>query len=550
MKKELSEFKLVCENSMQSYSAAYDLFELLKGEMDHSAFQKLYIKYASDIASIFDYFDNELNNPEYNNHLSILELQAIMLRLSRHHIKRAKTIENIAQFFKESLSCLAECSEEQLLRLKIKNAEYIDRPSLMILNRLLKLTSDQKLQISINFDFNKDVLKSSESNRLVNSRIQVFNKMDRLTNLSQFSTFQRDLLSNEDFFLNERLYNDIILDASIIEQNFELAFLILNKSLKSPLEKKVISDQMAFRNLGVIEANLGNFKNALSLFDEAISNSESLIERSRNSYIKGLCLIKRMKRVEEGVEVMDNALKELDENFVEGSVKYMHEKAWLINGLCLGKTILASKKKNEAKNKDFVHIIQREMEAYKLISNQTSFRLIYLKFNLLANIAFLLEIQGRYDQAINFWEKSFAPILANDGDYQEGEKSLTYRLGVLKIHLNKYEESRKHLNRSLQLAEVENNQFHINVILYALGYLEISIGNHKESIRYLNEGYKISLHLGDRTTEQLFLSALDYCKGRTENKEIEQPKAKLTSYIPYLDLSFVPEIDLNKALTS
>lgn len=535
------------DSSISSFNTIHTLYQLLQNNIEKSDFFIIQQKYEADISMLFNYFNNEINNPEYNSTLAVLELQAIMLRLSRHHIKKAKMIDNISRFFNE---LFAYCIDNYILsEINFIKSELIDRPSLMILNRSIQLLEQNGIDIKLKFSFSKQVLGINNEG-IVKIRVQLFEKLNRTINFVSNSSANLPVLSDMHFTLKKEQYNKKILDAAIIEQNFELAYLILNKSLNSSKDEKIISDQLAYRNIGVIEANIGDFDRSIKYLDYAIETSENIIEYSRNSYIKSLCLIKRLRRVEDGISVLENALEKLCANYKENDFKYKHERAWLINGLCLGKTILANKLKGKERETALHGLIQEEMKAYKLLQNESSFYLVYLKFNLLANIAFLLEILGDYQIAIQFWEKAFAPLLSNDGDNREGEKSVTYRLGILNIKLENYEQAELLLERSLLLARNENNRFHINVILYALIYVKLMNNKTKEIIDLIIEGKSLSIDLNDPKMMEIFRESTDCYNGNIAVSELMVPNVKLISYIPQIDLAFVPEVDLNKHLTT
>lgn len=536
------------DSSISSFNTIHTLYQLLKDNIEKSYFSTIQQKFEPDVSMLFNYFNNEVNNPEYNSSLAILELQAIMLRLSRHHIKKAKMIDNISRFFNE---LFAYCMDKHILsEINFIKSELIDRPSLMIINRSIQLLEQNSIGIKFNFSFSKQVLGKNNHEGIVKIRTQLFEKLSKTINF--VSAFPDNLseLTDKDFNLKEEQYSKKILDAAIIEQNFELAYFIVNKSLNSDKNNKIISDQLAYRNLGVIEANIGDFERAIKYFDYAIGVSENIIEYSRNSYIKGLCLIKRLKKVEDGIEILEKALEKLCINYKENDFKYKHERAWLINGICLGKTILANKLKGKERETTLYELIKEEMKAYKMLQNESSFYLVYLKFNLLANIAFLLEILEEYQTAIQFWEKAFAPILANDAQNREGEKSVTYRLGILNIKLGNYEQAEFLLERSLLLARNENNKFHINVILYSLIYVKLLNNRSKNIIDSIIEGKSISIDLNDKKMSENFESSIDCYNGNISISELMIPDVKLISYIPQIDLAFVPEIDLNKHLTT
>ncbi|MFJ7747500.1 hypothetical protein [Peribacillus sp. NPDC097295] len=532
------------ETSLQSYSTINRLYEHLKELLDTEVFNETFIKYASDLTSVFHYINNERQNPEYTGRLATLELQAITLRLSRHHIKRAKTIENIARFFEGVLESTS------IERISFNKAEMIDRPSLMVLNRLAGLLNKKKNAALITFHFSKDVFKTKDEHFAIQARRQVFEKIKRIGHIEIYNPDNNQLLSKADYPLEQRLYEPLILDSAIIEQNFELALLILDKTLNNSSENKIISNQLAYRHIGVIEANLGNFDKAMYYFEKAIENSQTILELSRNSYIKGLCLIKRLKKAEEGLAIINKAYKDISDYSDEDDFRIKHEKAWLMNGRSLAKTVLAARKNEKEKAEILATLIKEEMTAYRLISNESNFRLVYLKYNLLANIAFLLEIAGEFSRAIQFWEQAFAPLLANDGQFKEGEKALTYRLGLLHIKLSKLDQAELLLQRALDLTREENNDFHLHGVLYGLGYLKIVNHEYGEALQLFREGKEVAGRLDDRGSMSLFDRALDYAYRKESNHDLEFPKIKLTSYIPYLDLSFVPEVDLNKELTT
>lgn len=520
------------ELNLISFSTINELYKKLS-KYEKEKFNDIEVKYAGDLARILYYFRNDKENPDYQGIHATLELQAISLRLSRHHIKRARVIENVAHFFVEILILISKSND---IVLKFLKAEYIDRPSMMVINRMINLLEENE-NINFHFVMEKDVLSSPDNSQLDLARKQLFSKLNIEIEVLETTSSK--------YLLDQQCYNYETLNASIIEQNFELAILILHKLLEDP--KRFISKQLVYRYLAVIEANLGNYDNALEFLDTAIENSKEILEYSCNNYIKSLCLIKRKQNTEQAIIILENTLQKLNENWEENNFKYMHEKAWLINGMCLARTILASKLSKEERDKELISIIQLEMEAYRLINGVQNFRVTYLKFNLLANIAFVLEIMEQYEEAINFWKRAFAPLL-REGEYYDGEKDLSYRLGILNIRLKDYEKAKDFLERSYYLASVENNPFHKINILYSLGYLEYQRKEYVLAQEYFVKGMELCLFMKDKFNLRIFNHAIQVLKEKLVEEELIFPMIKLTSYVPYLDLSFVPEIDLNKAL--
>ncbi|CAM3867348.1 hypothetical protein [Mesobacillus thioparans] len=532
----IKEIQLNIENNLISFSAVNQLYTICKEIVPSAIFAEIESQYAGDISRVLYYYGNEISNPEYRNILATLEIQAITLRLSRHHIKRARVINNIANFFKDILAYIS-LGNNEIVELRINNAEFIDRPSMMIINLINRLSSNHNF--SIRLIYNREVSEdNSLSSQLLKTRLQLCKAIA----LRQEKPSQIEL-KESDFSLKDASYNEIVLNASLIEQNFELSILILNKLLKD--HDPFISKQLSYRYLGVIEANLGQYDNAIEFLNKAIDSSESVLETCCNKYIKSLCLTKRKQNISESLQLLEEAITLINTQW-EDTPEFKHEKAWLINGLSLAKTIRASKLPKKEKEKELQEIIKHEIEAYTLLKNETNLRIAYLKFNLLANIAFLLEILNEYEKAIDFWKRAFGPLL-NDGEYNDAEKALSYRIGLLYIKLGDLNKASEYLERANNLSNIEKNEFHLLNIYFAQGFLEAKKQQYSAAEDFFIKGRTLSGDLKDFQTEEEFKEALSQLN---TNLEISRfPHIKLRSYVPYIDLSFVPEIDLNKALT-
>ncbi|HIH7690054.1 TPA: hypothetical protein ACYSSA_002809, partial [Staphylococcus aureus] len=181
---------------------------------------------------------------------------------------------------------------------------------------------------------------------------------------------------------------------------------------------------------------------------KAVQNSENIIDKARNTYIYTLHLTKRLNKPEESIIIIKKMLEELEMNKdIEDIENYLHEKAWLKNGLSLAQTI-------NSKNihRDAVEIIKNEMDSYKSIAESNNFKFVYLKYNLLANIAFLLEILNVYKKAENFWEMAFGKLFLDENNNLDGVKSLSYRLGVLNIKMDNFNKAKYYLKKAEKLA--------------------------------------------------------------------------------------------------
>lgn len=457
----------------------------------------------------------------HNSKESVIELKAISLRLSRHHMKRANFIEKIARV-------IAEVIYETNLKIIIQNFEYADRPSIMVINRTIQILNI-KYNISNSLTIEMSDFKS-ENKLLFKMRDNLFNNL--YTKNTAFrkavttSTEKEELLFDLD-------YNSSSLDMALLEQNYELAYLILISDHEKGSQS--LNDQMFYRWIGVICANLSFYEEAHDLLFKAIQYSEGIIDKARNTYIFTLHLTKRMNKPEESIKLIKEMLVELETFKDKNSDDFLHEKAWLKNGLSLAQTL-----NSKSIEEDAIGIIKNEMESYETISNSNNFKFVYLKYNLLANIAFLLEILKEYNQAEQFWERAFGKLFLDEKNNLDGVKSLSYRLGVLNIKMNNLEKAKEKLMKAKKLSKLDNNDFHVLNINYALNYINFLESNNDEI--FIKENIDLANFLNDIYYKEAFESLFN------SEGTPPPPKLKLISYVSNIDLSFVPKEDMNEKL--
>ncbi|XOQ14798.1 MAG: hypothetical protein ACFWTY_12410 [Shouchella clausii] len=536
----ISEYDLEISSSkdFSSYGVAYKLYQQTK-RYNSSTLANSYIEFASDLEKVFSYYQNEKNNPDYQGPVATIELQAIVFRLSRQHMEKAKTIENIANYFLAYVQYKLETYET--VKLTIKNAEYIDRPSLMILNRLMNLTNTEfkeRLKIVLEIDY---LSIEKMSGQLKVYRQDLFNAVK---NNLDIEYNQEDSLSSS--VLDIQRSDLAVLNAALLEQNYELAYIISLKELRLDKALRFAHTSLYHRYLGVVAANLGYYDQAIMHFNDAIKRSSNSMEYYRNIYIKSICYIKRKDDPDFAIKNLEKALTEIKNSEERSNLKF--EEGWITNGLCLGETIRALKLPNIEKEKEIEKVFKKEMEVYKIISKEVEYKYIYLKYNILANMAFLLEINKDYKNAIRFWERAFSPMLNSKSI--DAEKTLSYRLGIIHIKIGDFEAAQNYLKRSLELSRIEKNSFDSIIILYGLAYNSLSKNNFSLSEKYIQEGLELSKKIGDCSNNKRFLSLKEYFKKEVKKEELspEFPSIKLRSYVDFLDLTFKPQRDINKEL--
>lgn len=522
-----------------SYGLAYKLYQQVKRH-NNSTLANSYIEFASDLEKVFSYYQNEKNNPEYQGPKATIELQAIVFRLSRQHMEKAKTIENISNYFLTYVQYKLETYKT--VKLTIKNAEYIDRPSLMILNRLVNLTNTEfKDRLKIVLQINNLALKKM-SGQLIVYRQDLFNAVKNSLDL-EYNNKDDSLPSS---VLDIQHKDLAVLNAALLEQNYELAYIISFKELRLNKALRFAHTSLYHRYLGVVAANLGYYDQAIMHFNDAIKSSSNSVEYYRNIYIKSICYIKRKDDPNFAIKNLEKALTEIKNSEERSNLKF--EEGWITNGLCLGETIQALKLPNIEKEKEIEKVFKKEMEVYKIISKEVEYKYIYLKYNILANMAFLLEINKDYKNAIRFWERAFSPMLNSKSI--DAEKTLSYRLGIIHIKIGDFEAAQNYLKRSLELSRIEKNSFDSIIILYGLAYHSLSKNNFSLSEKYIQEGLELSKKIGDCSNNKRFLSLKEYLKKEVKKEELspEFPSIKLRSYVDFLDLTFKPQRDINKEL--
>ncbi|WP_263707046.1 tetratricopeptide repeat protein [Shouchella tritolerans] len=337
-----------------------------------------------------------------------------------------------------------------------------------------------------------------------------------------------------------------VLNAALLEQNYELAYIISFKELRLNKALRFAHTSLYHRYLGVVAANLGYYDQAIMHFNDAIKSSSNSVEYYRNIYIKSICYIKRKDDPNFAIKNLEKALTEIKNSEERSNLKF--EEGWITNGLCLGETIQALKLPNIEKEKEIEKVFKKKMEVYKIISKEVEYKYIYLKYNILANMAFLLEINKDYKNAIRFWERAFSPMLNSKSI--DAEKTLSYRLGIIHIKIGDFEAAQNYLKRSLELSRIEKNSFDSIIILYGLAYNSLSKNNFSLSEKYIQEGLELSKKIGDCSNNKRFLSLKEYLKKEVKKEELspEFPSIKLRSYVDFLDLTFKPQRDINKEL--
>ncbi|WP_353853940.1 tetratricopeptide repeat protein [Bacillus sp. Bos-x628] len=506
-------------------------------------------------------------------------IYSIIRRISRESSATTKLIDQLADKVVDMVNEVFK-NEGKPLTIILNASEWIDRSSLRVLHRIFKLLPSSQLKLVLGFKGNipskyelKEPFNMLESVLVARSRI-----------FKRLLAEQEPLITGEEFnecdfteYNFEGSENGLISDAAIalITQNYENAFLACEKVLKN----ESIQSEEIYRIIGLVHANLSLYDEAYIAFQKALNFVNNGPQRAHVECLAALLAVKRFYNLDVARTHYDNALTFVDESDNRNRL----EKGWIYNGLSFMETVASSKLEGDEKERLLDDVLQRELKALELIKNQQDSGSLYLKYNLLSNITFLLEIRKDYISALEFWKSAFNKLIGDEHGY-------CYRTGMLAWKAGKINESINYLEKAYQTALNLKDRLDTETILYALGYVNLDIGKYEESIKHFQSGLEISLKL--RNSEQIedfvrgYLQAssrmdlvnenIAVLQKKCENSKhtlpnkvaelfitgtqlegksileqpLRQPKTKLSSYHPSVDLEAVPEIDMNEYLIS
>lgn len=523
-------------------------------------------------------FDNLMNSWKRMDMGSDSIIYSIIRRISRESSATSKLIDQVAEKVVEMVNELF-ISEGKNIILVINASEWIDRPSLRVLHRIFKLLPSSHLKLGLGFT--DDIPSTFELDNpfdmqesIIVARSRIFKRL-----LLEQSPLIIGKEKNRCDFSDYRYYgteNGLMSDAAIalVTQNYENAFLACEKvkSTQSPSEE-------IFRIIGLVHANLSLYEASYSAFKEALKYEDSGPKRAHIECLAALLAVKRFYNLEVARSHYESALKFVDESEKVNRL----EKGWILNGMSFMNTVASSKLQGEEKNKLLDSVLERELKALQLVKNERDSGSLYLRYNLLSNITFLLEIRKDYQTALEFWKTAFTKLIGDDHGY-------CYRTGMLSWKAGKIEDGINYLKQAYLTASSQKDRLDSESILYALGYVNFEIGSYEESINNFVEGLKFAITLRDFTKmeehvkgflrassmvgklEENLIFLKDICtnldntlpnkvseflekditilKQLIFENNLRHPKTKLSSYHPSVDLESVPEIDMNEYLIS
>jgi tetratricopeptide (TPR) repeat protein len=372
---------------------------------------------------------------------------------------------------------------------------------------------------------------------------------------------------------------------SLSLQNFERAELLIQAGLATCAERPDEPETVAhlLRLSAISAAQVGHIDHAMEKLDQAIRVARSPELISHLHYLLGLICTKRHYDLDTAGEHYKTARRTIaltPEPSIQGRV----EMAWISNGIALAAAMKARGSDDQAaREKLFKEAFQEEFSAFSLVRDLPGMSAFYLRYNLGYNLAFLLQITGRYKEAERFLESLASVLLGGRPDYGALFK---YTVGILQLKDADYDAAAASFRAAADLSLSLRDNFYAERMLVALAYTQHSRGAHREAAECYREGALLARWLGDGEAYRKHLAGLlwsitlgnlDYSEdvreaaqywlpevagtfAATSNPEqridalrqnqavIEVPSSKLPSYIPAVDLEGIPKRDINRML--
>lgn len=494
---------------------------------------------------------------------------ALMRRISRESVYTARTIDAAAKLINELIG-----ERGDVKTVLVDNVDRLDRLSLKILARAMLLLRPEHgfawawrsasdpmdaLDVSCDGDFYL-VSRHAFLQKLLGVISPTLRRSSGVTNLARPSECEGGVEESD-------------ISTALVMQNYDACFLWCTGGLSPP------SVPEGHRLIGLALTNIDQYDEALGAWRTAECLTTDRGRRAHLCYLQGLLEAKRRYDLTGSDMHYLRGLDEVSRIHDDETISDLNlEHAWLLNGLALNQALLWRR------TKDTIHFhraFDMERQAFDLVRDGTEPARLYLRFNLLANLSFLLEISGRYDVAIQTLNRAFDMELGSGDSAYRMRSTLGYRIGVLYSRVG-------HLDRALECLDRAAEQDHYielwsthERILRAIG----SVALQRRDIGRAEIAFQQGLDIcraersaegtwehgrGLATTlllqgardkaldvietllneEGLQLMSASACRDNVlpDTLQPSPPSPKLPAYIAEIDLEGIPRVDLNRFL--
>lgn len=316
----------------------------------------------------------------------------------------------------------------------------------------------------------------------------------------------------------------------------------------------------AARIRALAAVNLGRLDAAASMLEQALDDSTNPGIRAHLCCLMALIAAKRRDDPNASETFIDRGLELLGTG--PSAVDVEVERAWLLNARALNRA-LAYQRTRDDRLFEEAHAL--EIEAARLVAEGSSPERTYLRFNLLANLAFLWEGRGEPNQAARVFERNFADLSTVDA---VAAATVGYRLAVLYAKAGRSDAAQEVLDRldgDLPLEEWSARDH----LLRARSRVALEAGDPEAARRAAEQGVAIGLEVRAFDTVRSHAAVLAEALVQTGRAaaaralaanvaaldvpldgplSVRSLRPKLPAYIPEIDLEAVPASDTNRRL--
>ncbi|WP_030988298.1 hypothetical protein [Streptomyces sp. NRRL WC-3744] len=370
---------------------------------------------------------------------------------------------------------------------------------------------------------------------------------------------------------------------AIALQNFERADLLIAAHLRAVRAAGDRPDDEAdlVRLQAISAAQTGRIDTAIARLEQSLTLAGRPELRAHLNYLLALLVTKRKDDTEAARTYYRRGLECLDAPGADAPA----ERAWILNGLALAAAIDARETEDaERREALFKEAFDLEFAAFRLVRDLPGDSAFYLRYNLSHNLAFLLQITGRHQQAEEFLRSVSSTMLSTGR--QDFLVLHHYAIAVLQLRRGSHEQAAATFAAAVRVAGALRDSFHVEKLLAAAAYTDLRRGDHSGAVRHYRDaartarrlcdeeafaqdlaGLLWALTLGDARWDGHTLAAARiwypeaagaYDRGadRAELTEaltragaqVAPPSSKLPSYLPAVDLEGRPGRDLNRFL--
>ncbi|MCM2446905.1 MULTISPECIES: hypothetical protein [unclassified Rahnella] len=501
---------------------------------------------------------------------------AVLRRISRESVYTATVIDQVAKELNRVL-CGSEITDAI-----VQDFDEIDRPSLKILCRaVLLLPNTEKLKWhwgggdvsrSIYLENSELATKSTPRSNLLKQIFHVIIKPQ--VNYPPLYQAKYDTSMPVKVLKSSKPKNVLDISRALVMQNYDGCFHWaeeLHDCTKDPQEKSE-----SLRLLSLSAVNTGSYIEAISYSEQAEIITSDPVTKAKICYMAGLIYAKRLYNSNLALTQYEKGMRYLEQ--VPKTPEVLVEQAWLKNGIALLNALSWKKTKNDD---DYQRAFALVNEAFWLISELENPASAYLRFNLLANAAFLMEMRGDYNAAISVFENVFERFALRDQQSARGQMTINYRMAGLRMRAKDFNGAFLHISRVIEADEVLSCPFMADHVKRLIGYYYFMTQNYNKAYFIFKEGLDITyaarlgsglishvtgvistlIALGKYSEINYYFDMLNSLGLDEHVVDIKDkisknsctplsPLWKLPAYIPEVDLEDIPVSNLNKQLVN